>query len=414
MFLLVAPAGLSVSGKEPYGLAVVDEAGRLERVALEKAARPLLLRGAAMAIVLVRRGGQPDAVKQLSQLGLLHDRQISPSGLYLYVSLQPHYSELRAGARFSADLPARQLEKIRNQTLNPQLRAELYQQGFVDSLGELERSLSHSLSLKDWLKGATLTFIACGTLYLVGFWDWLWATLPGRGLFWLWCLTPIARARRRRERERARLGQLHLLQGRAESLERTQQNSPRLNSVQRADLASLQEQVKAAALLGLSELAELRARLEAESRRLERLQRCHTSGSNELREAQRIFQSIRSTLKSRKKTRALLQSPEAQALEAELRQESDLRQHYSEAGASFEEFEQSELRCKNLQQRAREFGQIHGVLPRGPQVQTGWATASASSESPGYHGSSTSHYDDRSGSYDPPTSSSESWAGGDW
>lgn len=414
VLFLVATTCLSILAKEPYGLAVIDETGRLDRAVLERAAQPLLGRGAAIAVVLVKRGGQPDAVKQLSQLGLLADRQISPAGLFVYVSLQPRYSELRAGSRFSDDLPAGRLETIRDQILNPRLREENFQQGYSDSLQELERNLAHSLSLKDWLTRATLAFIALSTLYLMGFWDWFSDTPPGRFLLWLWSLTPVARARQRRETEQARLGQLRLLQASWDGLERTRQNSPALDPTQTAELASLQEQVQTASPWSATQLVELRTRVEAENSNLERLQRCRTAGGNELLEAQQLFQSVRSRLKDRKKTRALLQSPEIQTLEAELKQESELRQRYSDQGASYAEWEQSQFRCRSLLQRTRELAESHGI-PRRSQAQpsTQWSAAASQPESSNTSSSSSS-YDDRSSSYDPPSSSSESWAGGDW
>ncbi len=241
----VVTTTLTALGKEPYGLGIVDEPGRLDRVALEKAAQPLLSRGAAIAVVLVRHGGQQDAVKQLGQLGLLNGRQISTSGLYVYVSLEPHYSELRAGARFSDDLPASQLEQIRDQTLNPRLREELYQRGFANSLEELERKLSHNLSLNDKLRGATLALVVLGTFSLLGFWTWFWETPVGRGLDWLWSLTPMARARQRREKERGRLANLHLLQTRAHSLELARQSLKIWSRGHKVEFDKLEQEIAA-------------------------------------------------------------------------------------------------------------------------------------------------------------------------
>lgn len=414
LFLLAATT-LSAFSREPFGLAIVDESGRLERAALEKAARPLLARGAAIAVVLVRQGGRQDAVKQLSQLGLLSGSQISPSGLFLYVSLEPHYSELRAGARFSDELPAGQLEQIRNQTLNPQLRAEHYQQSFDDSLGELERRLAHNLSLNDKLKAAVLILLVLGTLSLLGFWDWFWETPPGRGLDWLWSLTPMARARRRREQELGRLASLHWLQTQYNSLERAQQSLEVWSRAHQVELENLCQEVKAAPPLSAAELVALRIRVEAETKRLEKLQSQWTSAGLALSEAQRVFQSIRSSLKARKKTRPLLEAPEMQGLEAELRQESELRKRYSQEGADRGELEQSELRCGHLLQRARELALVHRVEKKTPAAQPdSWSPTSSAGEWPSSTSSSSSSSNDGGSSYDPPGSSSESWAGGDW
>lgn len=410
--LLLITTTLSALAKEPYGLALVDETGRLERVALENAAQPLLRRGAAIAIVLVKHGGRQDAVKQLSQLGLLGGTQISPSGLFIYVSLDPHYSELRAGARFSDDLPASQLETIRDQTLNPCLRGERYQQGYGDTLEDLERRLSHSLSLNDKIKGATLTLLVLGTFSLLGFWDWFAETPPARALTWLWSLTPMAKAKRRRQEEQARLGKLALLQDRAQSLEGALQKLKVLSHSHQLELDALKQQVEAASALAAPRLVELRIEVETQTQKLEQLRSRWNAGNNLLREAQQVFQSLRSTLKARKKTRALLQEPEVQGLEAEIQQESELRQRYLEQGAGHQELEQSERRCSDLLQRARELARRHGAQKKSPATPR---PGSLAAESPTSSSStSTSNYDDGSSSYDPPSSSSESWAGGDW
>lgn len=409
----VVTTTLTALGKEPYGLGIVDEPGRLDRVALEKAAQPLLSRGAAIAVVLVRHGGQQDAVKQLGQLGLLNGRQISTSGLYVYVSLEPHYSELRAGARFSDDLPASQLEQIRDQTLNPRLREELYQRGFANSLEELERKLSHNLSLNDKLRGATLALVVLGTFSLLGFWTWFWETPVGRGLDWLWSLTPMARARQRREKERGRLANLHLLQTRAHSLELARQSLKIWSRGHKVEFDKLEQEIAAAPLLTSAELVDLRIRVEAETKRLVRVQSLWTSGSSALSQAQLLFQSTRSTLKARKKTRTLLHEPEMQGLEAEIKQELELRKRYLEQGASPEELQQSELRAHSLVQRTQELAERHGVPRKSPaSPQAVWTPTSSAYEPASSQ--SSSYSDDRGSSYDPPSSSSESWAGGDW
>lgn len=413
VLLVMTATTFSAPAKEPYGLGVIDELKQLDRVALEEAARPLLRRGAAVAVVLVRHGDQRDAVKQLGQLGLLNGRQIQPAGLYLYISLEPHYSELRAGASFSQDLSPSRLEKIRDQTLNPRLREERYQQGLIEAMADLELRLAHQLSLKQWLTGATLTVPVAWTLYLVGFWDWLLETPPGRLVLWLWSRTPIARAQRRKELEQARQARLRFLQRQAESLERVQQSAKALSSVAKAELARLQQQVKEAGRLDLLQLVELRTRVEAETRSLEKLQRVWSAGVTELKMAHQLFGSIRSVLKERKKTRGLLQSQPVLDLEGELKQESDLRNRYCEEGADLEALEHSEIRCRQLHRRAESLAETHGVIKKSaPQSQSSWSEPSSQPSSS--YQSPDSSYDDRNHNYDPPNSSSESWAGGSW
>ena len=418
ILLLLVETALTASSKEPYGLGVVDELKRLDRVKLEQSAQPLLRRGAAVAVVLVQHGGQQDAVKHLSQLGLLNGSQISPSGFYLYVSLDPHYSELRAGRRFSEDLPAGQLEKIRNQFLNPRLREESYQQGFVDSLQELDRRLSRSLSLRRWLTLTPLTLFSLYLLSLLGFWDWFIYTPPGRGLIWLWERTPIARARQRRQLETARLEHLQRLRTSAESLKVQRQNIKMFHCPRKSEFDLLLQQVDQATDLTGPQLDELRTRVEAEKKQLEQLYQHYNAGVDELAATREMLKAIRSTLKARKKTRPLLQSPEMQALEAELEQESELRRRYSQESAGLEEWKLSEPRCQALHRRARELAASYCVLkknsspPHSPVIS--WTGDSSASESSSSYSNPSSTYDDRSSSYDPPDSSSESWAGGGW
>jgi len=414
VLLVMTATTLSAPAKEPYGLGVIDELKQLDRVALEEAARPLLRRGAAVAVVLVRHGDERDAVKQLGQLGLLNGSQIQPAGIYLYISLDPHYSELRAGERFRHDLSPSRLEKIRDQTLNPRLREERYQQGLIESMADLELRLAHQLSLKQWLAGATVTVMVTWTLYLVGFWDWLVGTAPGRLLLWLWSWTPIARAQRRQELEQARQARLRSLQQQAESLERVQQSAKALSPLAKAELSRLQQQVKEAGRLDLLQLVELRTRVEAETRSLENLARVWSAGATELKMAHQLFGSVRSVLKERKKTRGLLQSQQVLDLDAELKQESELRKRYSEEGAGLEELEHSETRCRQLNRRAESLAETHGVIKKSaPQPQSNWSESEQSSSSSSYQ-SPSSTYEDRNTNYDPPSSSSESWAGGSW
>lgn len=417
VLLLLVVTSLSGGSREPYGLAVMDELKQLDRIGLEQAAQPLLKRGAAVAVVLVQHGSQQDAVKQLAQLGLLNGSQISPSGLYLYVSLDPHYSELRAGSRFSDNLPASQLEKVRDQSLNPQLRGEHYQLAFVDSLTELERRLSHRLSLNNCLALVPLGLASLYLLLLFGFWDWFCGTPPGRGLLWLWSLTPAARAQQRRELEKARLAQLQLLQTRAESLADFRQSMKMFLCPRKAEFEQLQQQVKAATGWASPQLAELRTRVEAETQHLQKLYQHINAGTRELVETRGMLQSIRSALKARKKTRPLLQSPEMQALEAELEQESELRRRYGSEGADLEEWELSEARCQTLHRSARERAAIYCVLKKNSPAsrsQTSWTADSSTSETSSSYSSPSSSYEDRGSSYEPPESSSESWAGGSW
>ena len=412
LFLFLWVTAPSVLGKEPYGLALVDELQKLDRPAVERAAGPLLKRGAAVAVVVVRHGDERDVVKQLNQLGLWSGNRISPAGILLYVSLEPRYSELRAGARFSDDLSASTLEKIRQESLNPALREQHYQQAVLDSLTTLEARLSHSLGLKDWIQRATIVFTAWAFLQLFGFWAWLsevlWDSWPGKAVLRLWSLTPIARKKERLRLETGRQQNLGYLQDRSRGLEAMRPYLGLLTPSEREEWGQLQAGLDQAATLDAPQMAKLVKRIDAHQQPLQKRLAQWSQADKTLESAQNSLQKLSSQLKERKKTRHILETPAFQELQAELSQERDLRERLLRDGADEDERARSQERCRQLTQRVQSLGDRH--FPARKSAQTADTSSwGESSTSPSY----SSSYEDRP-SYDPPTSSDESRAGGDW
>ncbi|MBN9419057.1 hypothetical protein ABS71_07545 [bacterium SCN 62-11] len=397
---------------EPYGLALVDELKQLDRPSLELAAAPLLKRGASVAIVLVRHGDERDVVKQLTQLGLWNQR-ISPTGILVYVSLEPRYSELRVGARFSDDLPPSTLEKIRQESLNPALREGRYQPALVESLTLLEGKLSHSLSLKDWIQRATYIFLGWGFLQLFGFWQWLsdvfWDSRPGQSVLWLWSLTPGARKKERIRLEKCRQQNLDDLQQRRERLATLLPHLGLLTALEGQQLEQFQAEIDQASSLDAPRMVDLLKRIDTYKDNLDKRVSSWSQAERTLETAQKSLQKLKSQLRDRKKTRHILETPAFQELQAELNQEQDLRERLLRAGAEEDERTRSQERCRQLAQRVQSLGERHFPVKKSPSpVDTSsWGEPSSSSTS------SSSSYDDLP-SYDPPASSDESRAGGDW
>jgi uncharacterized membrane protein YgcG len=128
-------------GAAPEGqLLLVDETARLDRARVEAAARPLLARGAAVAVIAVPSGDDSgaDFTRRLDEVGLLRAGRIAPQAIALYVSYAPRYSEIRAGTGWSARLPGEALREIRLEILNPALRADAASDGVAAALAALD------------------------------------------------------------------------------------------------------------------------------------------------------------------------------------------------------------------------------------------------------------------------------------
>jgi hypothetical protein len=204
---LLVMAVLAVScGRSRGELVVVDQAGALERARIEEAAAPLRDLGATVAVFSIAKGesGVEDFTRKLDTVGLLRSGQIAPAAIAFYVSFQPHYSELRAGADWSTALPDATLRAIRLELLNPSLRAGDATGGVVAALTALnERARYGPFGIRRDYAAAALWIVLVAGMFLLVFGprslaDWLrWGPI-GRFVAWLWARTPPGRAQERR------------------------------------------------------------------------------------------------------------------------------------------------------------------------------------------------------------------------
>src|SRR5262249_1468588 len=111
LLLLAAPA-LAQSGQ----FLCRDEADRLDCARIAVAARPLVQRGAEVAVYMVQRGDSSgaDFRARLRADGLATGDVVDGGLVAIYVSLDPRYAELRGGDRWNAALlPADNITTIR-------------------------------------------------------------------------------------------------------------------------------------------------------------------------------------------------------------------------------------------------------------------------------------------------------------
>lgn len=404
LFLFITP---SAAAKEPYGLALVDELKALDRPGLEQAAAPLVKRGAAVAVVLVRHGGQPDAVKHLAQLGLLDHKQIVPAGLYIYVSLDPRYSELRAGPDWSALTPSI-LDEIRGQVLNPALRQGQYQSAGEDSLRAMEARLAGG----HWLKTIFMVLAAAVCFQLI---IGIEGHTPlGRALSRLWNLTPMGRRQQRLARQRELEYRLRALGWEANSLKQALESARALSSGERSRVEGLLAQLDRP---DTEKLSELTTQARKETAALAEWNATWNGANRVWVEASTFFRKLRSQLKERKKTRDLLQSPEFLDLQERFTAEEATINGLLQAGATPKELQKARARWRTLHDQVKKLWNryfpklaISSSTPARPANE--YYDSSSSDYSPTPSSSSSSSYEP---SYEPPSApASESWSGGDW
>lgn len=186
----------------PGRLLVRDESGLLDQAQIEEAAAALLARGAVVGVFVAAQGDATgdDFQRSLAAAGLLDRDQIAPEVIALYVSFAPRYSELRAGADWSARLPDAALREARTQLLNPALRAGQPGAGLAATLLALDQQLAGpslservaALPLTAWL---ALSVVALLVAILMGrlLGDWWRRSPPGRLAQWLGDQTPRGR-----------------------------------------------------------------------------------------------------------------------------------------------------------------------------------------------------------------------------
>jgi hypothetical protein len=126
------------------GLIYHDDANKLDRARLESAARPLLDRGARVAIYTVQNnGGADDFQRRLEQDGLASGGSINANLIAIYVSFNPRYSQIRGGDNWNAALKTNNnIDAIRNNELNVGLAAGDFTSGFTNALGAIDQAIA--------------------------------------------------------------------------------------------------------------------------------------------------------------------------------------------------------------------------------------------------------------------------------
>ncbi len=139
LLVLAAPA-LAQSGDLTYR----DEAGRLDRARVERAAQPLIARGARVAIYTVDSGGENDFRDRLQEDGLGSGGSINSNLVAIYISFDPRYSEIRGGDRWNAALATNNnIDAIRRNELNAGLAADDITGGVVNALSAIDRAIEN-------------------------------------------------------------------------------------------------------------------------------------------------------------------------------------------------------------------------------------------------------------------------------
>lgn len=180
-------------------LLLLGETRALDEAALGAPAAPLLGRGATVVLALADSGGAEDFARQLESAGLLRGGQIAADAIGVYVSMDPRYSELRAGARWRPYLSSSALERIRAEALGPALRAGEVSAGFAAALAAAEAEIARQQGYERNIRWGVYGALAALLLGLLGAaqHDSLRRSPPGRLLAWVWARTPPGRAARR-------------------------------------------------------------------------------------------------------------------------------------------------------------------------------------------------------------------------
>jgi uncharacterized membrane protein YgcG len=126
-------------------LIVTDPNGLIDRAAVERAAEPLLQRGALVAVYLVQSGGDADFVDRLIDDDLAQSSTVARSQMVaLYVALDERYSAIRFGDEWNAALNVNDnFEQIRQNELNPGLADGDFTRGITDALGAIDAAIAN-------------------------------------------------------------------------------------------------------------------------------------------------------------------------------------------------------------------------------------------------------------------------------
>ncbi len=136
LLLLAAPA--LAQGR----IVFTDPGGRLDRAAVQRAAQPLINRGAEVAIYLVQSGDASDFRSRLTKDGLVRDSLYRTKMIAIYVALDSRYSSISSGDGWNEALAVNNnRDLIRTQKLNPGLSSSDYTGAFTATLGAIEAAI---------------------------------------------------------------------------------------------------------------------------------------------------------------------------------------------------------------------------------------------------------------------------------
>ncbi len=124
---------------------IQGDGGELNREGIQKAAEPLLARGATVVIYFVKTGGQADFYARLDEAGYTRNNGafVQDKNLVaVYVSLE-RYSEILVGDTWADELASSDLEAIRQNVLNPSLREAQYSTALTHALNALEQGIAN-------------------------------------------------------------------------------------------------------------------------------------------------------------------------------------------------------------------------------------------------------------------------------
>jgi hypothetical protein len=120
-----------------------DDASKLDRPTIERAAQSLVERGAQVAVYTVSSDGGPeDFLQRLQQDGLSSGNGVHPTLIAIYVSFSPRYSEIRGGDDWSAAmLTNNNIDTFRKSQLNSGLVAGDYTGGIVNTFAAIDQAI---------------------------------------------------------------------------------------------------------------------------------------------------------------------------------------------------------------------------------------------------------------------------------
>lgn len=149
-----------------------DDAGRLDRARVERAAGPLLDRGAVVAVYTVASGNETDFADRLEQDGLASSGSVNANMVAIYVSFNPRYSAIRYGDRWNAALGVNNnVEAIRTGQLNVGLAASDVTGGFVNALSAIDQAIKSPPTAGGGtnvtVESGTFTPVVLGVIFLV-------------------------------------------------------------------------------------------------------------------------------------------------------------------------------------------------------------------------------------------------------